>query len=410
MTGDAGVRAALVAARTSYGRMLAWLAWRWRDITEAEDALSDAFLAALQAWPATGVPRNPEGWLVTVAERALLKSARRIRVRRDPAALIVLAGAEDHETMAFSIPDERLRLMLVCAHPAIDSSVRTALMLNCVLGMDAQKIARLFIVSPDAMAKRLVRAKAKIKQAALSFEMPDRTDLPGRIGAVLEAIYACYTADAVYDETADRDFRESAISLARIVVHLAPDDGEGLGLLALLLFCEGRRPAQFSADGRYVPLDEQDPDTWSGDLIDEADMHLRRAFACGRIGSFQLEAAIQSAHCSRREGHETPWRAIAQLYEALVALAPTIGARIGRALAVARAHDAPREGLALLDQMDAARVSSHQSWWAARAYLFERAGLDDDAVGCCLKAIERSSDPRVVADFQARIRRLRPKH
>jgi RNA polymerase sigma-70 factor (ECF subfamily) len=410
MTRDAGARAALVAARSSYGRMLAWLAWRWRDITEAEDALSDAFLAALRKWPDEGVPRNPEAWLLTVAERALLKGARRNRVRRNPAAQIVLAGTEDHETMAFSIPDERLRLMLVCAHPAIDSSVRTALMLNCVLGMDAQKISRLFIVSPDAMAKRLVRAKAKIKQAALSFEMPDSSDLPGRIGSVLEAIYACYSADAVYDGNADRDFRDSAISLARIVVHLAPDDSEGLGLLALLLFCDARRPAQFSPDGRYVPLDEQDPEDWSGDLIDEANAHLRRAFRLGRIGPFQLEAAIQSAHCSRREGCETPWLEIAQLYDALVAIAPTIGARIGRALAVARAHDAPLEGLALLDQMDVARVSSHQSWWAARAYLSERAGLDDDAVRCCLKAIELSSDPRVVAEFEARVQRLRSKH
>lgn len=406
MNADDEFRAAIVTVRNAYGKLLAWLAWRWRDISEAEEALSDALLAAVETWPVAGIPHNPEGWIMAVARNAMLDRARRKRMRQDAAADILLAVDEEAQ-MAFSIPDERLRLMLVCAHPAIDSSIHIALMLQCVLGLNADRIARLFLVSPEAMAKRLVRAKAKIRQSGIAFEIGDASDLRVRLDAVLEAVYACYSADAVYDG-AGSEQQDNALHLGRIVADLAADDGEALGLLALMLYCEARKAAQFRPDGELVPLDLQDTRRWSQALIDEADRLLTRAAGLGSVGPFQLEAAIQSAHCSRRHGAETPWPDIARLYEALLAFAPTIGAEIGRALALARATDRPEDGLRLLDALDAARVDAYQPWWAARAYLFERAGREDEAVACLQRAIALTRDIRVVAHFEARLRRLRP--
>lgn len=409
MTHDEESRAALAAARAGYGRLVAWLAWQWGSIADAEDALSDALLAALETWPRDGVPRNPEAWLLTASKRAMLKAARRRRVRDNPAAQAVLAAGKTGP-MAFEIPDERLRLMLVCAHPAIDPSVHTALMLQCVLGLDVKRMAGLFMVSPDALAKRLVRAKAKIKQAGIRFEIADLTDLADRIHAVLEAIYACYAAEAVYEAATDPDLRDEAVLLARIVASVAPDDPEGLGLLALLLLCEARKSAQFDAQGHFVPLDEQDPAHWSRPLVEEGNRLLQRAFALGRIGPFQLEAAIQSAHCSRIGGGPAPWEAIARMYEGLLVLSPTFGARIGHALALARATGRPEDGLSALDRLDRDRLVRHQSWWAARSYLLDHAGRFDEAVEAYLQARALSSNPRVIAHFDRRIAKLRPAH
>ena len=409
MTLEAESRAALAAARAGYGRLLAWLAWQWGSIADAEDALSDALLAAVETWPRDGVPRNPEAWLMTASKREMLKAARYRRIRENPAAQAVLA-TQDTDPMAFAIPDERLRLMLVCAHPAIDPSVHTALMLQCVLGLDAGRMAKLFMVSPDALRKRLVRAKAKIKQAGIRFEVADRTDLPDRMHAVLEAIYACYSAEAVYEAATDADLRDEAMVLARIVVTLAPEDAEGLGLLALLLFCEARRPAQFNARGEFVPLDEQDPSLWIRPLIAEGTQLLRRASALGRLGPFQLEAAIQSAHCSRVAGGAPPWPAIVAMYEGLLALGPTLGARIGHAIALAKATGVPEDGLKALDTLDPERLGRHQSWWAARAYLLDRAGRIDEAISAYAAAKSLSSEPRVIAHFDRCVARLRTPH
>jgi predicted RNA polymerase sigma factor len=231
-------------------------------------------------------------------------------------------------------PDERLKLLFVCAHPAIDEAARTPLMLQAVLGLDAARIASAFLVAPAAMSQRLVRVKAKIRDAAIEFRVPEARELPSRLDAVLEAIYAAYGSG--WDDVAGADARrqglaEEAIWLGRLVVRLLPEAPEGRGLLALMLYCEARRPARRDAGGGYVPLSQQDVARWSGPMIDEAEAMLAGAAQAGTPGRFQLEAAIQSAHAQRARTGRTDWEAIALLYEGLLRYAPSIGARVGHA-------------------------------------------------------------------------------
>nr|MCU0869670.1 RNA polymerase subunit sigma-70 [Burkholderiales bacterium] len=244
------------AVRASHGRLVAWLAWQWRDVAAAEDALGDAVASALEAWPRDGIPQSPEGWLMTAAKRRMLNVARRRRLERDPAVTVLWPDADTPVPVPEAVPDERLRLMFVCAHPAIDASVRTALMLQVVLGLDAARIAPLFLLSGEAMTKRLVRAKAKIRATGIRFETPDADMLPERLHAVLEAIYAACTLhrDPSLDPRAG-DLADEAASLAQLVAAQLPDAPEALGLSALIGYVEARRPAARDADGAFVPLD-----------------------------------------------------------------------------------------------------------------------------------------------------------
>jgi RNA polymerase sigma-70 factor (ECF subfamily) len=357
---QATARAATVAAaRDSYGRLVAWLAWQWRDIAAAEDAMAEAFAAALEHWPRDGVPSSPEGWLLTTAKRHLMRQARRGRLARDPTLTVLWPDADTPAPERPPIPDDRLRLMFVCAHPAIDPPVRSALMLQVVLGVDAARIATAWLVSPDAMTKRLVRAKAKIRVSGVRFEIPGVDELDTRLHAVLEAIYGAYTlhTDDPSITGGPAGLADEAVFLARLVVARLPDAAEARGLLALLLFCEARRPARLDVRGRFVPLDRQDTTRWSRPLLDEAEAQLAAAATLGMPGPFQLEAAIQAAHCRRVGARDVPWSAIVHLYERLLACAPTVGARIGHAVAVARTHDDPQVGLTLLDGIDARVVA-----------------------------------------------------
>ena len=253
--------AAARAARESYGKLLAFLAARSRDVPGAEDALADAFAAALTVWPARGVPANPEGWLATAARRRLIDGARRRRSAEASAAALQLIGDELMAAEAdASIPDRRLALMFACAHPAIEESIRAPLMLQTILGLDAAAISSAFLVSPAAMGQRLARAKAKIRLAGVPFRIPEREDLPERLGAVLEAIYAAFAhgwAEAFSDDPGGRDLADEAIWLGRVVVGLAPAEPEAKGLLALMLYAHARRAARRDGFGRYVPLSEQ---------------------------------------------------------------------------------------------------------------------------------------------------------
>src|SRR5271155_15212 len=321
---DARAAAARVA-RESYGKLVAYLAAASRDVPGAEDALADAFAAALAVWPAQGVPSNPEGWLATTARRRLIDAARRRRTAEAASDALTLIDADLKEAAeaAASIPDRRLALMFACAHPAIEESVRAPLMLQTILGLDAAAVASAFLVSPTAMGQRLARAKAKIRLAGVPFRIPEREELPQRLSVALEAIYAAFShgwAEAFSDDPRGRNLAEEAIWLGRVVVSLAPNEPEAMGLMALMLSPPARREARRDAKGRYVPLSEQDTGSWDQAAIAEAEGLLRSAGALGAPGRFQLAAAVQSVHAARRLTGITDWQAIAVLYDALFAL------------------------------------------------------------------------------------------
>jgi predicted RNA polymerase sigma factor len=382
-------------ARESYGRLVAYLAARTRDVAGAEDALADAFMTALRTWPEQGVPMKPEAWLLTAARRKLIDRARHERVRVDAEPTLRLLVRDMDETSERAFPDDRLQLLFVCAHPAIDRGIHTPLMLQVVLGLDAATIASAFLVSPATMGQRLSRAKARIRDAGLPFEIPDRHALPARLDAVLEAIYAAYSSG--WDAVAGADPRRSglapeAVWLARTVLHLLPDEPEARGLLALMLFCEARRPARRASNGDYVPMSEQDTTLWSAPLIEEAEGELLSASARGRAGRFQLEAALQSAHIEGARSGHTDWQAIALMYEGLVRAAPTAGALVGRAAAIAEAMD-PASGLDALDAIDPTVTNVYQPYWAVRAHLLQRAERRREALDAFDRAIGLTEDP-----------------
>lgn len=386
-------------ARHSYGKLVAFLAARTWDVAAAEDALSEAFAAALVEWPQRGRPANPEAWLLTVARRKTIDSVRRkqtaeasvpeLRVRAEEIA------AEVDET---AIPDRRLALMFVCAHPAIDAAVRAPLMLQVVLGLDAKTIASAFLVSPTTMGKRLVRAKDKIRQAAIPFNVPEREQLSSRLDAVLEAIYAIFGEgwiDPGSGDVARRGLTEEALYLARLVTELLPEQPEALGLLALMLHAEARRPARRDERGDYVPLAEQEPALWNGAMIDEAEELLLRASALQSIGRFQLEAALQSAHVYRcRTGHSN-WAEVIDLYDALLVISASPVVAINRAVAMAEIHG-PQAALTELTQLAAdERIAEYQPYWAARAELLAKTGASHESHHAYEIAIGLERDPAV---------------
>ena len=383
-------------ARESYGRLLARLVAHTRDVASAEDLLGDALVAALTTWPRDGVPRNPEGWLVTTARHLFIDRARHDQVVRAHQSFPIADAVPNDNVAAAGFPDRRLELLFVCAHPAIDPSMHTPLMLQTVLGLDAARIAQAFLVSPSTMGQRLVRVKTKIRAAGIPFEVPPPSEISERRDAVLEAIYAAFgigwSAIAGVDERGR--LVEESIWLARVLLELMPNDAEVLGLLALMLHCDARRPARREPGGAYVPLSEQDPGRWSLGTIDEAERHLARAAALGRPGRFQLEAAIQSVHNERARTGRTDWDAIALFYEHLAGLLPTLGTLVGRAAAIAEAstHAA---GLAALDTIAGDRVVIFQPYWAVRAHLLQTAGRQSEAVDAFDRAIGLAEDPAV---------------
>ncbi len=404
---DAAARAAEAAARASYGRLLAWLSARTRDVAAAEDALAEALRAALETWPGRGVPAAPEAWLLTVARRNLGRRARHARVHASAEPALALL-AEEAGREAGPFPDERLGLLFVCAHPEIEPATRAPLMLQTVLGLDAARIAGAFLVSPAAMGQRLTRAKARIREAGLRFEVPERAEWAPRLAAVLDAVYAAY--GSAWPDMAGVDPRltglaAEALHLARLLAALLPEEPEARGLAALILHCEARRPARRDAAGRLVPLAEQDPARWDRALAEEAEAHLAAAARAGRAGRFQVEAAIQSAHAARTVMGGTPWGAIATLYELLLRIAPSAGALLGRAAAVAEARG-PAEGLALLDAMAPDVPASWQPYWAVRAHLLARLGATEAAAEAYGRAIGLSSEPGERAFLQDRLAML----
>ena len=397
-------------ARRSYGKLIAFLAARTGDVAAAEDALSEAFAAALVDWPASGVPDNAEAWLIAVARRKTIDALRRRRSGEGAVEELRMMAEELAVASARDIPDERLALMFACAHPAIDPGIRAPLILQTVLGFDAATIASAFLISPATMGQRLVRAKNKIRQAAIPFRVPERAELCDRLDAVLAAIYAAFAegwSDPAGTEIRRRNLAEEGIWLGRLVASLLPDEPEALGLLALMLHAEARRGARRNARGEYVPLADQDPALWDTPLIEEAEALLFRASAMGAIGRYQLEAAVQSAHVVRRRTGRSDWAAIERLYDALSAITGSPVVAINRAIAVAETHRAAA-GLAALDQVaDDGRLAEYQPYWAARAGLLARADDVAAADAAYQRAIGLESDPAVRRFLQQRRAQLR---
>jgi len=405
--GDAQARSTADAvARRSYGKLVAFLAARTRDMAAAEDALSEAFASALADWPRSGCPPNPEAWLLTVARRKLIDVGRRRRSGEIATAqLQLLAEGLAAAAAEPEIPDQRLALMFACAHPAIEASIRAPLILQGVLGLEAKRISSAFLTSPAAMGKRLVRAKNKLRQAGIPFRVPERAELPGRLDTVLDAIYAAFTegwADPDGTDVVRRDLSEEAMFLARLVSELLPSAPEALGLLALMLHAEARRRARRNACGEYVPLAEQDPASWNSQMIGEAEALLRRASTLGSIGRYQLEAALQSAHVHRCRTGRANWAEVVQLYDALFALAGSPVVAVNRALAIAETHGAGTALEAMQALAADVRLAEYQPYWAARAELLTRTGAHGEARRAYAIAIGLERDPAVRRFLQRR--------
>jgi len=405
--GDAQARSmADAVARRSYGKLVAFLAARTRDVAQAEDALADAFAAALRDWPLNGCPSNPEAWLMTVARRKLIDGARR-RLTAEAATgdLQLLSDGFAAAEAIGEIPDQRLALMFACAHPAIDIGIRAPLILQTVLGLDAKTIASAFLVSPTTMGKRLVRAKDKIRQAGIPFAIPERAELAPRLQAVLDAIYAAFAegwSDPAGTDVARRDLTEEVLFLARLVTELLPAEAEALGLLALMLHAEARRRARRNAEGEFVPLAEQDVALWETRMIDDAEALLMRASALSAIGRYQLEAALQSAHVHRCRTGESNWAEIVALYDALFALSGSPVIAINRALALAEVKGAAAALEAMPEAADDPRLAEYQPYWAARAELLAKTGAHGEARRAYDIAVGLERDPAVRRFLQRR--------
>lgn len=385
------------SARQHYGRLLAILSARSGDIARAEDALASAFEAALRRWPLDGVPATPQAWLLTVARNALIDDIRSQQKQGTMAAeLAILADELQEEKDSSAIPDHRLALLFACAHPAIDASVRAPLMLQTILGLDAASIAAAFLQSPSAMAQKLVRAKAKIRDARIRFVLPDQDDIPARLDAVLQAIYSAYASGwAEFDDLQRRDIATEAIWLGQLLCHLAPQEAEAFGLLALMLYTEARRDARRDAHGDYVPLDQQDTKLWDHASIARAETLLAHAATLQSVGRFQLEAAIQSAHAIRRWQKPVDTAAISQLYAQLLQLSDSPVIRLHHAVALA-ASSGPEPAWAQLQSVaQDKRMENYQPYWAASAHLLSLLGKHSEAEHAYVMAIGLTSDAAV---------------
>ncbi len=386
-----------LAARTAYGRLISYLSARSRDIAACEDALSDAFRKALETWPERGVPDRPEAWLLTAARNRLRDGWRRQAVR-DGGEATLLTLMDEAQGMADgglpymidrAFPDERLRLMFVCTHPAIAADIRTPLMLQTVLGLPSERIASSFLVKPATMAQRLTRAKIKIRDARLSFDVPEPVEWPERLPPLLAALYAAYGlgwGDYAGGEDVARGLADEALELGQMLLDLMPVTPELNGLVALILYCEARKKARFTADGQFIALASQDPHLWSWSMIDRANRLLNAVQDLHQFGRYQLEAAIQSIHIGRALTGATDWGQIVTLYEGLLHFAPSLAAGVGYAVVVMEARG-PEAALAVLDSLEPDRMADYQPFWTARANILQRLGQAEAAHDAFERAI-----------------------
>ena len=384
-------------ARESYGKLIAIIAKRTRDVASAEDYLAEAFAAALETWPQSNIPENPEAWLIAVAKRKHLDSIRQTQTRSDAVLHLQMLGEEIEAMQSHqkNFADDRLALMFACAHPAIDVDIRTPLILQTVLGLTAEQIAAAFLVAPATMGQRLARAKAKIKLAGIPFRVPDADQLLERLDAVLDAIYAMFNQGWANCEAAENSLVEDALWFSSLVVELQPDQPEALGLHALMLFLQSRFHARRSTAGAFVPLAEQDMALWDDKKIFQAEQLLHKASTMNQMGRFQLEAAIQSVHAARRYTFVTDWHAINQIYRALFQLTHSQVVKLNWAYAIG-ADEGWLAGLSALPQLEEfPELATYQPYFAVRAALNENSGHHVTALDDYDKAIALEHDDNV---------------
>jgi RNA polymerase sigma-70 factor (ECF subfamily) len=365
------------AFREAHGQAVATLTRLFGDLTLAEDAVQDAFVSAMNRWPSDGVPDNPAGWIVTTGRNRATDLVRRERRGRQLAERVagdqLRAGRTPGPEASAPLPDDQLRLIFTCCHPALRVEHQVALTLRLVAGLTPAEVAAAFLVGDETMAKRLVRAKYKIKAANIPFRVPD-DDLPRRLQAVLTVLYLIYNAGA--DDVGRRGLRAEAIRLTRVLVGLLPDEPEVTGLLALMLLSDARMPAR-SDGARVVLLSEQDRSMWCRSLIAEGQELVLACLRRRRLGRFQLQAAIQALHCAAPRYEQTDWGAIVRFYDRLLAVLPTPVVALNRAVAVAET-DGPQAGLRLLDDL-ARDLAGYHLLHASRGSMLERLGRRDEA-------------------------------
>jgi RNA polymerase sigma-70 factor (ECF subfamily) len=405
MNSDEARRTVERIARASYGRLVALLAARTRDVASAEDLLAEAFAAALEQWPTQGVPTNPDGWLVTVAKRRHFDLLRRGQVRKngEPHLQMLTSEIDEASHISEELPDRRLALMFACAHPLIERGARAPLILQSVLGISAKAIASAFLVSPGSMSQRLVRAKAHIKESAIPFSVPDQNDMPERLNTVLEALYAAYSTGWDEAHQGASELAPEAIWLSTLISKLLPDEPEAKALLAIMLYAEARRNARRDANGSYVPMDLQDVSLWDRTQICDAEELLHACNRAGPTGRYQLEAAIQSAHIAQRLTGANCWPAIVALYDHLVSLTDSPVAVLNRAAALAEIAG-PDAALAELRAISTdRRILGYQPYWATLGHLNLRAGNIEAGCEALRVAIGLSTDNAVRQHLRLRL-------
>ena len=398
-------------ARESYGRLLAFLAARTHDVAAVEDALSEAFAAALQQWPHEGIPTNPEAWLLSVARRRATDAYRRRRAAadREEAYEAIRDTTEGDVSLEDVIPDRRLALMFACAHPAVERHARTGLILQTVLGLTAEEIGPAFLVPPATMGQRLARAKARIKAMDIPFQVPENHELPGRLEAVLEAVYSVYTKGWIEDSGVTTPaLVDEAIWLGRVLMTSLPDEPEVKGMLALMLYSEARRAARLDAEGAYVPLEDQTTGLWDLNMIDTAEELLATASIAGPSGRYQIEAAIQSAHIARRIAGIPNWHDIVALYDLLHRLTPLPVIALNRALARANIVGAKAALEEIQPLSNDPRLADYQPYWSALGYLYSCAGHRDLAFQAFTVAMGLSTDATIRTHLEKRRSQVAP--